>query len=1079
VPGERVPVLYLAPWVDFGGTDTGTVDWFRWLDRERFQLSLVTTQPSPNRRVAEVGRYAHEVWALPDILPGDAFPQFILDFVHSRNVRVVHIMNSRLGFNLLPDLKSLPSPPRTVVQLHVEEPDRTGYVRYVTSRYGNLVDAFSVVSDELVDVLVDDYYVPRRKCHMIRLGVDSAEVFNPARVLPAGELEGGGPHVLWVGRLEEQKDPALMVRVAAELKRRGDPFHLHVVGDGELREPVQRLVRDAGLDSAVTLHGARADVQRWYRGADALLMTSVFEGVPCVVYEAMAMGLPVVAPALTGNLEVLGADYEFAVAPRDDAGAYADRLQRLLRDEALRRSVGVSLRRRCESEYSAETMARGHEALYAGLLEGDCPDGSRDADPELEAPSPIRFFSRPVYGHPPVTVIIPCFNHGQWLRECIDSVRAQDYPDVEIIVVDDASDDPETIAVVDELEGEPGLTVIRHDRNLGPSAARNRAIEQCHGRYILPLDSDNLLLPGAIMAMVDQLRSAGEQVGFIYPNQQYFGTRTDYAVAPAYNLHNLMRANFCDTSSLIDRDVFDAGERYPDEHGLAHEDWDFVLELAARGVRGEPARQKTLLTRKWGFTRSDLVEIAATDYWDTHRHRHEALYRREAEIKARATPALSIIPLERVPPMDEVRLRLWGAIAAQTCADAEILLPDSLAPRVPGIRMSVRHVTPDLADSAVDVAAEGIRAARGRFILLCRGFGLELLRDPGAVEKLVRMFIQMPAVGAIALRQPVDATSVPFAPLTENGQPGAEPPWGVAWSVHWAEAVGALALDHDPVASVSAWLEGAVPVRQLQLPGPPPRKGAEPPKPQPQVVQLKGEIPGEASRALEREFRLHQPPLLPGLDPATLRRTAGKEGWLPAFTVPLCRHRAPNGLRLLTTSHTPPEGYYLEYVLGAINTVGLPGTLHLVVGDDGVYRSGEHRATLGPGERTIGYLELAAFDLLDAVHLGRDRGTGQHLLVGGDDDPALGTVDILDYLGRIEPLPLRPRSGVEAWTTPALSRERDRVIASQAEQIEALWERVNNIHNSVPGRLYHSLDWLPGLKAALLSTARRARRGQN
>jgi hypothetical protein len=63
----RTPVLYLAPWVDYGGTDKGTIDWFRWIDRDRFAPFLATTQPSDNRRLAEVFPYAdpirHASWS--------------------------------------------------------------------------------------------------------------------------------------------------------------------------------------------------------------------------------------------------------------------------------------------------------------------------------------------------------------------------------------------------------------------------------------------------------------------------------------------------------------------------------------------------------------------------------------------------------------------------------------------------------------------------------------------------------------------------------------------------------------------------------------------------------------------------------------------------------------------------------------------------------------------------------------------------------------------------------------------------------------------------------------------------------
>lgn len=122
---ERTAIAYVAPWVDLGGSDKGTLDWFRWIDRDRFAPSLITTQPSLNRRVHEMQRYAEEVWVLPELLAGMAVPQFIFDFLHTRDVGVMHIMNSRIAFDLLPDLGNLPSPPKVVVQLHVEEADRS------------------------------------------------------------------------------------------------------------------------------------------------------------------------------------------------------------------------------------------------------------------------------------------------------------------------------------------------------------------------------------------------------------------------------------------------------------------------------------------------------------------------------------------------------------------------------------------------------------------------------------------------------------------------------------------------------------------------------------------------------------------------------------------------------------------------------------------------------------------------------------------------------------------------------------------------------------------------------------------
>jgi glycosyltransferase involved in cell wall biosynthesis len=229
----RTPVLYLAPWVDVGGADKGTIDWFRFLDRDRFRPSLITTQPSSNRRLAEVAPYADELWELPQLMRGDEFPRFILAFIQSRGIRVVHIMNSRLGFELLPDIAALRDRPRVVVQLHVEEPDCSGYVRYVTTRFGNLVDAFSV-STQALSRRLDAYEVPTAKRKLIPTGVDAEREFSPARVKPIEGLDSDRFQILFAARLTAQKDPLLMLEVASRARAAGLPFQIHVLGDGDL-----------------------------------------------------------------------------------------------------------------------------------------------------------------------------------------------------------------------------------------------------------------------------------------------------------------------------------------------------------------------------------------------------------------------------------------------------------------------------------------------------------------------------------------------------------------------------------------------------------------------------------------------------------------------------------------------------------------------------------------------------------------------------------------------------------------------------------------------------------------------------
>ncbi len=100
------------------------------------------------------------------------------------------------------------------------------------------------------------------------------------------------------------------------------------------------------------------------------------------------------------------------------------------------------------------------------------------------------------------------------------------------------------------------------------------------------VDADNRLPPNAIEDLVTQLRAAPRNVGFVYPNLEFFGNRHDYVEVPSYNLFTLLHGNYCDTCSLLDRNIFEAGLFYPE--GVFREDWHFVLTLADRKITLSP-----------------------------------------------------------------------------------------------------------------------------------------------------------------------------------------------------------------------------------------------------------------------------------------------------------------------------------------------------------------------------------------------------------------------------------------------------------------------------------------------------------
>lgn len=1005
---RAVPVLYLAPWIDYGGSDKGTIDWFKWIDRERFAPSLITTQPSPNRRLAEVEPYAEEIWALPDLMPGEDFPRFVFDFIDSRGVEVVHIMNSRLAFELLPDFAALPRPPRIVVQLHVEEQTKDGYVRYVTTRYGNLVDTFSVTSHQLAAAL-EGYGVPRDKIEVIYTGVDAEEEFAPDRVEPIERFDGECVEILYPGRLTEQKDPLLMVEVATALRQRHDGFRIEVVGDGNLEEQVRALVEQRGLQQHVRFSPPSREIGRWFAACDLLLMTSVFEGVPYVVYEAMAMGLPIVAPALPGNVELMGGEGGALIDPRDDVAAYVEALLPLVRDREHRRAVGDASRRRALERFSLREMAQRHERLYERLVATLPP---AEEEPEVPLPPRIRLVSRPLREQPLVSLIVPCFNDGRYLSDCLGAIAAQDYPALETIVVDDGSTDSATVALLDELGQRDDLTVLRQPENRGPSAARNAAIEIARGRYVLPVDADNILLPGAVTALVRQLQAAGEEVGFVYPNLQFFGNRDDYYQPPEYNGYTLLHGNYCDTSSLFDRELFDAGLRFDERIVLGHEDWDFILTLAEHGVIGERARTKTLRYRKQGFSRSDIVDHAQDPFHELMPKRHPALYGTRqfrppfVTQKARWQPQTSIVPLADVAGGADV----LEAIQRQSALDVELLAFSAddwpQTRRGANVRRFPREAAPEPAQRLATAVAE----ARGEIVVVTIGDGSDLLRRAEFVEKAIRVFAASRDLGAIAFAACAGGEH-DWQPLAAERQRGAAP-CVLAWHRDRVELPSVAVPDDDALGAIARALVAAdaeLVWFALADATPPPAAGVA----NDARARVSLPLPPPARPRSYYDAERSWPAAVPATRQA-VRRWSLAPSWVPPLSRLLCRHRELGSeQRVITLDREPPAGHYLEHVLGAIRTVPFPGTARLLRSDDGQFRT----VPAGPGaaeqqrrdELLLGNLELVPFPLLKPVRLTRHPETGQQTLITDERDPLWGAVKDLGVIGWIEPFPLAPR----------------------------------------------------------------------
>jgi glycosyltransferase involved in cell wall biosynthesis len=1015
----RTPILYIAPWVDLGGSDRGTIDWFKHIDRSRWAPSLITTTPSPNRWLHHVEPYAEEIWDLPDLMPGGSFPEFILGFIESRSVRLVHMMNSRLAFDLLPDMTCLPEPPAVVVQLHAEEPDRRGYVRYVTRRYGNLIDSFSVVSENLKQTLVD-YEIPPSRIEVIYLGVDGTGEFDPNRVEPLQGEGNGAKRILWPGRLVEQKDPLLTVEVLARAKELGAEFVLDVVGDGHLKEPARALAEQLGVADVIRWHPASQEMARWYRSSDLLLMTSVYEGIPLVIYEALSMGVPVVAPALPGNVEFMDAESGVLVEPRDDVDQYAKAIVSLFADDARRGEMGERSRQRMLAEFSLEEMGRRHDALYERML-AERTASSRWRNEELlgetrpaqveppDKPPPLRLPRKPLPERT-VGVIVPCYRHGIFIDACVASIKAQTLKPAAIVVIDDGSEDPETIDALARLDRDPMVTVLRQAENRGPSAARNRGLAELETSYMLPIDADDELLPDALERMVVQLERAPEDVGYVYPHAQHVGNREDGFEAPDYNVWLLMEQNYCAAPALFDRRLFEGtGLAYPEEIVVGHEDWDLILQLAERGVRGAPADGHTFLYRKQGFSRVNAVDYGPDAFHKTIERRHPHLYLNQDVIKARWAPALSIVLLDE--PGAEWRREHLAGLRRQTCRDFEVICRNALDD---GVR-----VVGSAEDPPLEWLQSAIDEAWGRWVLLLPLAAGAALEASPCVERLIHAFAADEGNIGVVLGRIPGPQRPSFSQLDAAQRQAAEPAAVAFRRPVWSRLPEIrLGVEDSPLADLvvglqahgrmqwravsgasasSSWLGSGAPVARggtldLNLP----RGLGDPQEAMRQVVAC-------------------QEPRLPELTPDTVRRWEHDEPWTPPQTQLLCRHVDPlTGFRAVTVERKSPPGYEFERVLGSVQIFPAPGASRLVHANHS-FELTEEQGELPQGHFPLGYVEQQPLPQLESLELRQMPGNGQAVLVAGADDPLLYASEHLAVLGWIEAYPVLPRRRDVLW----------------------------------------------------------------
>ncbi|MBA2458081.1 MAG: glycosyltransferase [Gemmatimonadales bacterium] len=365
-------ILFLSTSMGMGGADSQLLSAAQELRSRGHEVLIVSLTPlGPMGLEARSAGIPTESLEMRRGLPD---PRGLMRLVHlvrewRPDVLHSHMIHANLMARALRLIVPVPAVVSTIHNIY-----EGGRLRMLAYRLSNsLVDHMTIVSEAAFDRFVTQGIVPKEILRVIPNGVNTERFRNVSRGARESMRRSLGleREFVWlaVGRFEVAKDYPNMLRAFARVREEQPEAVLLLVGRGSLQGETEALVRDLGLARGVRFLGVRSDVAEVMAAADGYVMSSAWEGMPMVLLEAAAAGLPIVATTVGGNHEVVrDGESGFLVAPRDHQ-ALGQAMLRLTRlSEPQLRQMGERGREHIRAHYGLSRVAERWEGLYREVL---------------------------------------------------------------------------------------------------------------------------------------------------------------------------------------------------------------------------------------------------------------------------------------------------------------------------------------------------------------------------------------------------------------------------------------------------------------------------------------------------------------------------------------------------------------------------------------------------------------------------------------------------------------------------------------------------------------------------------------
>ncbi|MFI5349710.1 MAG: glycosyltransferase family 4 protein [Elusimicrobiota bacterium] len=370
----RIKVAHVVTRLDLGGAQQNTLATVRGLDPARFDAFLICGEggffdKEVGARAVFLDSLVREVSPLRDILAALE----LWKIFQAERPQIVHTHSSKAGIlgRIAAAMAGVPIIVHTYHGFGFH--DRQNPI--VKSVYVILERFCALFTTQLIYVSRSNAeYAERHGLGpgvIIRSGVRLSDF--PAQVDAAKLKMSAGigmhkPVVVSIGNLKPQKNAIDFVAAAAKVSAKFPDARFVFIGDGPQRRALEAKAFSLGLDGILMFLGWRRDGAQWLAASDVFAMTSLWEGLPRALVEALRTGLPAVCYATDGVVDVLRDGENGFVVPAGNVDALADRIARLLEDADLRRRLGAAAASSIGPEFDIGFMVRAQESLYESLL---------------------------------------------------------------------------------------------------------------------------------------------------------------------------------------------------------------------------------------------------------------------------------------------------------------------------------------------------------------------------------------------------------------------------------------------------------------------------------------------------------------------------------------------------------------------------------------------------------------------------------------------------------------------------------------------------------------------------------------